>query len=103
MGKRVLLLGVGETGCQAVSGVFTREFLLENRMCASSLLFDTDKNTLFCYSTMQTCAICDSGTLASIVDRLGAENVREWFPCDWETDKKLNDLGNKFPLEVLLC
>jgi len=86
MGKQVLLLGVGETGCQAVSGVFTREFLLENRMCASSLLFDTDKNTLSRYSAMQTCAICDGDALASVVDRLGAENVREWFPCDWETD-----------------
>lgn len=84
MGKDVLLLGIGQMGC-TVAELFS-EKLNKGKIRATSFAIDTDEAVLDRVSSAIAVPMTDEGDLFSVVEALGAENVKEWFPCEWDTD-----------------
>lgn len=77
--KKVLVLGIGGSGC-AVAEIYSEA--VKNNENIRFLGIDTDVEALEKTSEIKTLCLTDYSSLGKVVDILGKENVSEWFPCD---------------------
>ncbi len=84
MGKDVLLIGIGQTGC-TVAELFSHK-MNSDGLSVTCMAMDTDETVNQYSETVHTFPMTDEGVLDSVVEALGSENVKAWFPCDWTAD-----------------
>ncbi len=84
MGRKVLLVGIGQIGCLIADAVCER--LEKNSVNASSLAFDTDKNLFSKLNSSIAIPMTEPTELCSVVEDLGESLLRGSFPCDREND-----------------
>ena len=85
MGRNVLLIGIGQTGC-TVCELFLNK-MNKDGLKATAIAIDTDERTLSALGeNVRTIPLVDRGSLFSVVERLGRENVSNWFPCEYTED-----------------
>ncbi len=85
MGRQILFIGIGQTGC-AVADLFC-EKMADSDISCRAFAFDTDIDMLAGLRLPQTVPMVDEGTLGATVEALDAETVKNWFPSDWENDR----------------
>lgn len=85
MGKTILLIGIGGTGCTVVERL-SRKLKKRTDDAVLSLAVDTDLQALSGLTGSNVIPMTDEENLGTVVDRLGAETLSSWFPCDWERD-----------------
>lgn len=107
MGRNMVLIGIGQSGCTIAD--LSSHKMQNSDVCLRAIAMDTDERTLedICYAT--AIPMVDSGDLNSVVEALGAENIRSWFPCDWEQDHtyftqslSMNQGSNQWRMKALL-
>ena len=84
MGRQILLLGIGQSGC-TVAELFSNK-LNKDGSVVHAFSVDTDERTLSKTSSSSVISMTNDGSLYSVVEELGAEKISSWFPCDWEND-----------------
>lgn len=84
MGKHILLLGIGQTGCD-ISETFLHRMSDED-IKVHAFAVDTDARTFANVALSQGVPMVNNENLLATVERLGAERVAEFFPCDWLAD-----------------
>ena len=84
MGKHILLLGIGQTGCD-VSEAFLHRMNNED-VKVHAFAIDTDVRTFANIVDSQKVPVVNNESLLATVERLGVERVREFFPCEWLSD-----------------
>jgi len=84
MGKQILLLGIGQTGCN-VSEAFLNG-MQSDSVSTHAFAVDTDVRAFADVELSHRVPMISDGSLADAVERLGDDWVRELFPCDWERD-----------------
>ena len=84
MGRKILLLGIGQTGCAVSEAVLHR--IDRDGYGIHALAVDTDDRTLDTIELSTPIAMTHGESLGALVDKLGADNVKKWFPADWEAD-----------------
>ena len=108
MGRNMVLIGIGQSGCTIAD--LSSHKMQSSEVCLRAIAMDTDERTLadVCYAT--AIPMVDSGDLNSVVEALGAENIRSWFPCDWEQDHtyfaqslSMNQGSNQWRMKALLA
>lgn len=108
MGRNMVLIGIGQSGCTIAD--LSSHKMQSSEVCLRAIAMDTDERTLadVCYAT--AIPMVDSGDLNSVVEALGAENIRSWFPCDWEQDHtyfaqslNMNQGSNQWRMKALLA
>ena len=82
MGRNILLIGIGETGC-AVAEKFSRN---TSGIHSVSFAVDTDKSVFTEAGTAVAVPMTNGASLETVVETIGADNIKEWFPCDWNKD-----------------
>ncbi len=85
MGRNIFLIGIGQTGCK-VAELFAKA-MNKGRHTCKVLAFDTDKDFLAGLSHVDTITLTDNGDLNRVVENLGEDNIKSWFPCDWDKDR----------------
>jgi len=85
MGRKVLLIGIGQTGC-TVAELFS-EKMNKDGETATVIAIDTDENMLDGLEHVKTVPMTAMGELSSVVSAIGEAKVRGWFPCDYAEDK----------------
>ena len=107
MGRNMVLIGIGQSGCTIAN--LSSHKMQGRDICLRTIAMDTDERTLsnILYST--AIPMVESGDLNSVVEALGAENIRSWFPCDWEQDHtyfaqslSMNQGSNQWRMKALL-
>ena len=84
--KKVLVLGIGGSGCN-VAELFSQTN--KNNQNISFLGIDTDVESLSKVDGIKTLCLTDYSSLGKVVDTLNKDSVSEWFPCD-DKDGKVN-------------
>ena len=84
MGKDVLLIGIGQTGC-TVAELFSHK-MNSDGLSVTCMAMDTDESVNQYSQGVHPFPMTDEGVLDSVVEALGSENVKDWFPCDWMAD-----------------
>ena len=79
----VLIIGVGGTGSHAVDLLYSKieeiGHLTNNRI--RTIVFDTDEADIGKIQGATKIPLADHCTVGTAVDRLGNEQIEEWFPC----------------------
>lgn len=82
--KNILLIGVGGTGSSAVDILYQKIHelgnLTDNHITA--LVFDTDAGCVANITAATNIPMSDPASVGTVCDRLGRENLKEWFPTD---------------------
>lgn len=82
--KNILLIGVGGTGSSAVDILYQKIHdlgnLTDNHITA--LVFDTDAGSVANITAATNIPMSDPASVGTVCDRLGRENLKEWFPTD---------------------
>ncbi len=84
MGRQILLIGIGQSGCSVVER-FSDKFN-RNDTPVTVLAIDTDSRSMSALSSGEVFPMVDYKSLASVIDDIGYENAKKWFPCDWDAD-----------------
>ncbi len=84
MGRKILLIGIGRSGCTVAERFVAK--MRQNGLCVSAIAMDTDETGMSEYTYATPIPMVDNRSLYSVVETLGAENISDWFPCDWERD-----------------
>lgn len=107
MGKQILLLGLGQMGC-AVADLFARKMGKEGQ-AVHALAIDTDERTLEEISDAAIIPMVEASNLGRVLDTLDPEILKEWFPCDRNSDGveyfeglAMNEGSNQWRMKALL-
>lgn len=107
MGKQILLLGLGQMGC-AVADLFARKMGKEGQ-AVHALAIDTDERTLEEISDAVIIPMVEASNLGRVLDTLDPEVLKEWFPCDRNSDGveyfeglAMNEGSNQWRMKALL-
>ena len=107
MGRDILLIGIGQTGC-AVAELFSNK-MNKDGIRVTSLAMDTDETVLEKLASAKAVPMTDEKDIFSVVEALGAENVKDWFPCEWDEDctefakiLKMNAGSNQWRMKAYL-
>ena len=87
MGRQILLLGIGQMGCTVSDLIMQR--INKDADLVRAIAIDTDERTLEDLSCVSCMPMVDEGSLSDVVEKLGEERVKEWFPADWEADSSV--------------
>lgn len=85
--KQILLIGIGQTG-STVSELFSNK-LNNSGVPGRALAIDTDEESLSAVTLPQKVFLTDEYCLSSVVEALGEDTVKEYFPSDWENDDSI--------------
>lgn len=85
--RQILMIGIGQTGSVAAELFINK--LNNSGICCKALAIDTDDRALSEISVAQKIAMTDECSLSSVVERLGEDDVKNYFPCDWESDNSI--------------
>lgn len=85
MGRTILLIGLGGTGCSVIRRL-TQKLRERTKDTVLSFAVDTDEKALSAFTDIKTIPMTDEDNLGTVVERLGAEQLAAWFPCDWDRD-----------------
>ncbi len=93
MGRKILVIGIGQTGCNAVN-IFAHKMNGAD-MFIRSVAIDTDESVLEKCNVSLAVPLTYFEDMGSVARSLGEDNIKNWFPCDWQNDftaftKKLN-------------
>ena len=82
--KNVLLIGVGGTGSNSVDMIHQKikDLGMQTETRVVSIVFDTDDDGVNSIRSATTIPMTDPSGVGRACDRIGAEFLREWFPCD---------------------
>ncbi len=84
MGRHILLIGIGQIGCN-VAEQFSQK-MSKDDITVRTFAVDTDEEILNKVNMSAPIPLVDYRCLDFVVDELGADNIKDWFPCDWEKD-----------------
>ena len=82
--KNILLIGVGGTGSSAVDILYQKIHELGNMTDnhITALVFDTDAGCVANITAATNIPMSDPASVGTVCDRLGRENLKEWFPTE---------------------
>lgn len=82
--KKILLIGIGGTGSEAVDILDKKikELEKQNDNDISAIVLDTDTGDIAQIKNAVPISMADNASVGTICDTLGKEYIREWFPCD---------------------
>ncbi len=79
MGRHILFIGIGQTGC-GIAEKFSQKMKNSNAE-VHSLAVDTDEDILSKVNMSQILPLIHNGNLGYVIDETGEEHIEEWFPC----------------------
>ena len=82
--RQILLIGIGQTG-SAIAELFLKKFNSSD-VRVKALAIDTDEEALSKVELAQKIAMTDDVRLGAVAEKLGEEDVKAYFPCDWDKD-----------------
>ena len=89
--RQILLIGIGQTG-STVADLFLNK-LNNSDVYVRSLAIDTDEEGLSNICAAQKVLMTDECSLATVVERLGEDEVSRYFPCIWGKDNSITAKG----------
>ena len=95
MGKQILLLGIGQTGCEVGEAFLHR--MQSDTVGTRAFAVDTDARTFVNTELAKKVPMVSDSSLHAAVERLGNEWVRGFFPADWEKDG--TDFAKRLPMD----
>lgn len=95
MGKQILLLGIGQTGCEVGEAFLHR--MQSDTVGTRALAVDTDARTFVNTELAKKVPMVSDGSLHATIERLGSDWVRDFFPADWEKDG--TDFAKRLPMD----